>query len=301
MSVKAEPRGLHEPLEGGREGATVVVEPLLCGEIQLPPAFFEKPAGRFWLRKYLGLGVSKSDYWWVPIPAFLVHHPGAGPVLVDTGLHPSVATDPKQNMGLMTRLAEFRVDPDQPVPARLRARDLEPADVRVVVLTHLHTDHASGISEFPHATFVVAEAEWHAATTDKRPQLRGYRHQQFDFAFDYRTIDYDRGDVSSYETFGRSFDLFGDGSVRLVSTPGHSAGHQSVIARLSDSEFVIAGDAIYTYRQLEGGNEPPRPIDRHNWRRSLRELQLFRREHPDCVIVPGHDPEHWKTIAERYD
>ena len=99
-------------------------------------------------------------------------------------------------------------------------------------MTHLHVDHASGMSEFPGATFVITEAEWNAATTDSRPLLRGYRPAHYDYAFDYRTLSYDSEPVSSYATFGRTFDLFGDGSVRLASTPGHSAGHQSVICRL---------------------------------------------------------------------
>ena len=95
--------------------------------------------------------------------------------------------------------------------------------------------------------------------------------------------------------------LFGDGSVRLAYTPGHSAGHQSVICRLSDRDFVIAGDVIYTLDQLKGGPEPARPYDRHNWRRSMRELQLFSQQYPQAVIVPGHDPFHWETLKKRYE
>ncbi len=86
---------------------------------------------------------------------------------------------------------------------------------------------------------------------EARPTLNGYRRVHFDFAFDYRTIDFDRGGIDSYATFGRSFDLFGDGSIRLAYTPGHSAGHMSVIARLKERDFVIGGDATYTLAQLE--------------------------------------------------
>ena len=148
---------------------------------------------------------------------------------------------------------------------------------------------------------MITEEEWIAATTDSRPFLRGYRHEHFDYAFDYRTLSYDSDAISSYATFGRTFDLFGDGSVRLASTPGHSAGHQSVICRLRDRDLVIAGDAIYTIGQLGDAPEPPRPLDRHNWRRSMRELQHFARTYPQAVILPGHDPEHWKTVEKRYE
>jgi N-acyl homoserine lactone hydrolase len=147
---------------------------------------------------------------------------------------------------------------------------------------------------------VLSEREWHAATTDPRPLLRGYRPAHYDYAFDYRTLSYDSDAIQSYSSFGRTFDLFGDGSVRLASTAGHTAGHQSVICRLAERDLVIAGDAIYTLGQLSGAPEPPLTVDEHNWRRSLRELQLFQRQYPQAVIIPGHDAEHWRTLETRY-
>ena len=69
----------------------------------------------------------------------------------------------------------------------------------------------------------MTETEWEAATTDPRPLLRGYRPSQFDFVFDYRSLSYDGPNVTSYSSFGRTFDLFGDGSVRLAS-PAWSLG-----------------------------------------------------------------------------
>jgi N-acyl homoserine lactone hydrolase len=301
MPVHAEPKRLARPLPGGSPGVTVTVEPLRAGELQLPAAFVERAGGRLEKARMLGLGTPRSRWVWFPVPAFLIRHPSAGAVLVDTGLHPSVAAKPSENMGrLVARFARPRLDPGQDVPAQLRARGLDAKEIKYLVLTHLHHDHASGISEFPNATVVLTEEEWTAATIDRRPLLRGYRRAQFDFVFDYRLVDYDRMGISSYGSFGRTFDLFADGSVRLASTPGHSAGHQSVIARLASRDFVIAGDAAYTQRQLDGGPEQPRPADEHKWRRSLRELRLFRDQFPDAVIVPGHDPGFWERIEERY-
>ena len=174
-------------------------------------------------------------------PPILIRHPVAGPFLVDTGLHASVAAKPAENLGRRsTRFSRPRSSPAQDLPAQLRERGVDPKSLRLVVMTHLHFDHTSGMSEFPSATFVITEAEWIAATTDSRPFLRGYRPAHYDYAFDYRTLSYDSDAISSYATFGRTFDLFGDGSVRLASTPGHSAGHQSVICRLRDRDLVIA-------------------------------------------------------------
>ncbi len=301
MSVRADTKPLTLPIPGGRQGATVAVEPLDTGQTQAPPHFLERRK-RFPVALGMsGFGTPRSKWNWLPTPAFIVHHPSFGPFLIDTGFHPSVASKPVENLGLMGRFARPRMEPGQDVAAQLRARKIDASKISLVVMTHLHFDHASAMSEFPGATFIVTEDEWHAASTVSRPLFHGYHRAQFDYAFDYRTVSYAGDEVSSYATFGRTIDLFGDGSVRLASTPGHSAGHQSVILRLADRDFVVAGDAVYTMNQLEGGPEPPRPEDPHNWRRSMRELARFHAGFPDAVIVPGHDPEFWPTLEKRYE
>ena len=302
MSVKAETRPLSEPLPGGgASGVTVTVEPLLGAETQTPQRFMESNGGRLALLRATGIGVPKSRWWWIPIPAFLIRHPIAGPILVDTAMHASVDAKPSANLGrTIAAFAKFRM-PEGDIPTQLRARGIDPKAIKTVVMTHLHFDHASGMAEFPNSTFVLSEDEWEAATTCSRPLLEGYRRSHFDYLFDYRTIDFNGPEVGSYASFGRTFDLFGDGSIRLAFTPGHTLGHVSVIARLRDHDFVIAGDAVYTRAQLNGDNVPPRPHDEHQWQRSRRELQRFARQFPQAVVVPGHDPAVWAELEERYE
>ncbi len=305
VAVHADAIPLEGPLPGGRAGASVVVEPMIAGVGNQPPEQFETSGGPFsGLRSY-GVGVSKKRYWTIPCPAFLVRHPSAGLILIDTGLHPSVATDPRQNMGrLLQRFGGFSLEVGEDVPSRLRTMGLDPRQVGTVVMTHLHMDHASAMSEFPDSTFVITAAEWDAATLDKRPALRGYRTAHFDHVFDYRLIDFEDEeylDINSYGSFGRTYDLFGDGSIRLAYTPGHSAGHMSVILRLPRRDFIVAGDAIYTHRQLEDGPPPGRILDEHAWHRSVQELKLFRQEYPYTIIVPSHDPEFWAKLESRYE
>jgi glyoxylase-like metal-dependent hydrolase (beta-lactamase superfamily II) len=301
MKVRAETRRLAAPLPGGKAGATVAVELFRAGEFATPRAFVES-ARPFPLLRMAGLGTPRSKYLTLPVPAFLIHHPSAGPFLVDTGLHPSVSARPAENLGRLTAsLGKPRLAPGEDVPAQLRSRGIDPKQLGLVVMTHMHFDHTSAMSEFPNASFVLTEDEWVSATTESRPALHGYRRQHFDYAFDYRTVSYDADSIDSYATFARTFDLFGDGSVRLASTPGHSAGHQSVICRLADRDLVIAGDAIYTIAQLDDAPEPPRPYDRHNWRRSMRELRRFAEQYPQAVIIPGHDQAHWETLEKRYE
>jgi N-acyl homoserine lactone hydrolase len=303
MKVRVEPKPLHEPLAGGTPGATVTVEPMVAGRVTWPQTMMERPGGRFETLKLVRALLTGQPAATVPVPAFLIRHPSAGAILVDTGLHPSIATDGKENFGgLGARIGKPGLDPGEDVPAQLRERGLDPGEIPVVVMTHLHLDHSSAISEFPNSTFVISETEWEAAATGPRPLLNGYRRPHFDYAFEYRTVDFDRGGIDSYATFGRCFDLFGDGSIRLASTPGHSAGHMSVIAHLAERDFVIGGDATYTQGQLDGTAPlAPRPFDAHNYRRSLQELKLFKREFPGAVVTPGHDPEFYAGISARYE
>lgn len=303
MKVHAEPRPLTAPLAGGgRESTTVAVEPLKVGEVMFPKAAFESTGGPLAKLRATGIGLGRAGWMTVPCPAFLIRHPTAGPLLVDTGLHPSISTRPAANFGrLAAWFAKPRLEPGEDLPAQLRGRGVDPRSIRTVVMTHLHYDHASGMSEFGSAAFVLTEAEWRAATTVGRPIFHGYRRAHFDYAFDYRTVSYDGPNITSYSSFGRTFDLFGDGSVRLVSLPGHTVGHQAVLCRLRARDLVIAGDAIYTYGQLTSAPLPPRAEDPHTYRRSIQELRLFHRQFPGAVIIPGHDPEHWAELRERYE
>jgi len=302
MSVSVEPHPLHDPLAGGTRGATVTVEPLVAGHAEWPQALMVSPGGHLLGAKLLRAILTGQDAVSVPCPVFLIRHPSAGAILVDTGLHPSVATDGSENFGsLGARFGKPTLAPGEDAASQLRKRGLEPGEIPIVVMTHLHLDHTSAISEFPNSTFVVSETEWNFAASAGKT-TNGYRRAHFDYAFEYRTVDFDRANIDSYASFGRTFDLFGDGSIHLAFTPGHSPGHMSVIARLAERDFVIGGDAVYLLSQLEGSDgPPPRPHDSHNWRRSLQELRLFRSQFPDAVITPGHDPEFYSRIEQRYE
>ena len=225
MKVNAEPTPLREPLEGGTEGATVVIEPLNTGDTAWPPTFFDR-AGTGLIKRLRAVGFGSSPESWEsrPVPAFLVRHPSLGNILIDTGLHPSVVRNPRDKFSRWTA-RHYRIEEGEDIVSQLRDRGLAPTDIAFVVLTHLHEDHASGIEAFPDSQFVFSATEWEGATTGSFPQFRGYNPDHYDYAFEYFTVDFDADFIESYGPFGRSFDLFGDGSVRLAYTPGHSAGH----------------------------------------------------------------------------
>jgi len=296
--VAAQARAADLPLPGGVPGTSVAVHPLLTAELLVPPTFAARPEGRFPVARALLAG--RDDWMYVPVGAFLIEHPGAGMVLVDTGLPSTVATDPSPTLGTRFTLAvrDARMEPGQAVAGQLRARGLEPSTVGVVVMTNLQFDHAGAVAEVPEATYVVDRREWNAAGAGGF--TRGYRRQLVDHASDWRTVDFDAQDVDAFAGFGRSLDLFGDGSLRLVATPGHSPGHLSVIVRLRDRELVLAGDAAPSRANIESGRPGLFVADEHLYRRSLRELQRYLEITPDAMVICSHDAELWPGLEAVY-
>jgi len=301
MALAAEPRRASLPLPGGRQGAAVRLHPLLVATMSAPPGILHRHQGSLAGLRGLGVGVPRNSYVELPVGAFLVEHPGAGPVLIDTGFHGSVAIDPVNAMGRLGALIfkSVEMEPGHAVPDQLRGLGVEPAAIETIVLTHLHADNVGGIGHFPEATLVLDEAEWHAAVAGG--ERDGYVKRWFDHAFDYRLLDFRGTDAASFASFGHALDLFGDASVVLVSTPGHSEGHLSVVLRLAGGrEALIAGGAVPTAETLRTGDLPGKVADEHRFKRSLREIQLYVEQTPSALIVPGLDLPCWRGLDPAY-
>jgi N-acyl homoserine lactone hydrolase len=270
-----------------------------------PVYWFHRAAGPTATLRALGIGVPAEQHVRVPIIAFLVEHPTAGLVLIDTGFHRSLAAGPSseraRNLGPVGRVIgrDIRMRPEQTVAAQLKERGIDPTDVSLVVMTHLHFDHASALSDFPSATVLVSEPEWNAACA-RGSFLRGYSLAQLDPRPAYRTLDFSAPPARPRGPFAQTLDVFEDDSLTLAFTPGHSAGHLSAILRLGDREALIAGDAIYTMATLREGKRPWRSEDHKAFERSLQAIQAYDREHPDALIVPGHDMDQWEQLDARY-
>ena len=113
------------------------------------------------------------------------------------------------------------MEPEQAMPAQLRARGIEPQRDPLVVMTHLHLDHASAISEFTNAVFVLGQGEW-AAVHAPRPTFNGYMRKHVAHAVDYREVPYDTGSTDSYSTFAR---VLRPVRGRLGAPPPHARPH----------------------------------------------------------------------------
>ena len=118
----------------------------------------------------------------------------------------------------------------------------DPKDVRWVVMTHMHGDHAGGIGHFPNNEILLSRPEANAALARTGP-LTGYLNMHYPSWLKPTEIEFTDG---PWESFYRSETLTKDGKVHIVSTPGHTEGHMSVVIELEDYCVLIAGDASYS-------------------------------------------------------
>ena len=224
----------------------------------------------------------------VPVPFFLIRHP-QGDVLVDGGNPLAVARDPHAHWGALANVFEVHMTEEQHCVAQLRRLGVGPDSVGHVVQTHLHIDHTGALGHFPDAAVVVHARELEAARTSDAPHACG----------DVRE-DYDRSE-RRWQLAGGELDLFGDGAIRLLETPGHSAGHMSLLLELEETgPVLLTADAADNRAQWEG-REPPRALfSREQASRSLERLCDLARQ-TDALLVLGHEPEDWSRLKRAPD
>ena len=219
----------------------------------------------------------------LPVPVFLIEHP-KGSALFDTGLHPDCQHDPDGRLG--PRLAGlFRIgfQPGEEVGAQLEMIDRDPGKIDLIINSHFHFDHVGGNALIPNATMLVQRHEWEAGLDPDIAARHGYNPRDFDLGHKVRLVDGEH-------------DVFGDGSVVCLPTPGHTPGHQSLKLRLTGGDVVLAADSCYFCRTLRERRLPRFVYDRDQMHASLDRLAAL--EKSGARIFFGHDPDFWATIPQ---
>lgn len=219
-----------------------------------------------------------------PYFMYVVTHP-QGNVLFDSGAHPALRTDPESRLGEAAADFEMRLEADHQIERRLASIGMTPGDIDVVVQSHLHFDHAGGLGWLTHAPILVQREE--LAFARNPPVYQRLIYVQADFAMDLKWQELD-GD----------HDVFGDGLVSVISTPGHTRGHQSLLVRLEGGTVFLLADAAYLVAKMRTRSLPgilwsPDAIIA-SWER-IEEIE--RREHARLITTHELDFETSVKLA----
>jgi N-acyl homoserine lactone hydrolase len=232
----------------------------------------------------------------VPVSFFLIHHP-KGNVLFDCGNNDKVITDPTY-WGPMAAMLENPANnsrsPDVAIDAQLQKAGFKVSDINYVILGHMHLDHAGNVAKFPGATLVY-----------QRDEIINALWPKPGFAGPYIPADLEplRSQVGSplpsrqkvIELNG-DLDLFGDGSILIHRSVGHTPGSEQAVVRLPKTgAIVLTSDAAYLPENFEKdllpsvslAYDPAGIMQGYQWIKQMRDLE-------GAQVFMAHDAEGYK-------
>jgi len=227
----------------------------------------------------------------IPVNMWVIDHP-KGLVVYDTGNNVAVS-DGKCKSHWAAGLCDF-LKPSQTradvIDEQLKKLGYAPDKVKAVITSHAHLDHIGNIKLFPKAVHVLQRKELYQAWWPEKFQRDGaFVMGDFDGPardFDYLELDGDH-------------DLFGDGTIMILSTPGHTLGHQSVKVKLGSGQTIIlAQDAIWFTVNMEGY---PAGLNYSvkDYNNSIQRLKMMR-DLENAELFFGHDPDQFSTKGNKW-
>jgi len=238
--------------------------------------------------KYIKMNQGDDDFE-IPVPWFLIKHP-RGNIVIDGGNAIETAIDKRAHWGAVCDAYDPIMNVHETCVEQCHSVGIEPEDVRYVLQSHLHLDHSGAVGRFPGAQHIVQRLEYDYAFNPDWFSAGAYIRADFDRpGLDWKFLGGEYTD---------NFDLFGDGSVRMIFTPGHSPGHQSFLIALPNTGPVLLTiDAAYT---LDHWNDKALPglissaVDAVDSVHKLHKIA----EDTGAMVVTGHDPDNWKAFRK---
>lgn len=211
-------------------------------------------------------------------PCFVIRHP-KGVLVWDTGLGDKLA---ETKGGVDFPLGHMQVDVT--LIDQLKQIGLTPADVTYLAFSHTHFDHTGNANEFPDATWILSKAElaWDEGTPPEAVKVETFSA--------YKT--------AKKQLIDGDYDVFGDGTVRILRTPGHTPGHQSLELKLKKSGVVIlSGDLVHQRANFVHRRVPPFNVSRADTLASMdRIATILKNTHGRLVVQ--HDANDFKALPK---
>lgn len=238
--------------------------------------------------------------------AALLHHPTQGWLLWDTGYAPRMLDATRRWPWRLYRQATpLRLRPELAVVAQLGRWGLESGDIGHVIISHFHADHIAGLRDFSDASLIAHRAAYAdvAQRHGLRALSRAFIPSLLPPDFEQRVTLLPSFDGPSLPGLGPTYDLFGDGLLRLVELPGHARGQIGLLAQTQRGPIFLAADGCWLTRSIRE-RRPPQWItslfvdDRQAVRTTIDALHEFSQACPDVTLIPSHCPEAFAREVE---
>jgi N-acyl homoserine lactone hydrolase len=221
----------------------------------------------------------------LPLPAFLIEHE-RGLVLLDTGCRPDAHDRPPPEVygDVVASAWPLHCPPENRLDRQINKAGFELEDVTHVIVSHTHIDHTGGLYLFPRAEFYISEEELRYAF---------WPHPFWEVIFGRE--DLERARSFKWNLLSADLDLFGDGSLQILRTPGHTPGHMSLLVKLGSRAFILAADAGTTLKNFDG---VPCPVDLDTTAafRSIERIKRVSAAH-EAELWVAHDPGTWDKLG----
>ena len=252
------------------------------------------------LLKASGMTTPKEDWIWLPVSVYLIEHP-KGLILVDTGWHRDMSPEgvydkAAQIKSLGSRILynvnQGQIPLGEAIDEQLETMCIKPADLDYVLLTHLDCDHANGLRAVKDAKhIIVAQEELDCAR--KNGFIR-YKKKWWE-GVDLQTIEWNGTEGPAQ----KSFDLFGDGSIKMINIPGHCDGLCAVKITREDGKYVLLfSDGGYATKSCKEMITSGVSLDKEMQRKSL---QWIREQSMDANCIESlatHDTDIKPHVIE---
>ncbi len=221
----------------------------------------------------------------IPVPFFVIRH-GSSWVAYDSGNNAQVAVDPIKYWGKNVCAAYMPVmKPHEEFKIQIKRIGLKPENLHAVIMSHGHLDHCGALEDL--------------AGTDVPVYLQRLEleHIQKQVASGKRTAyipaDFNKMSQCNIKVLDGMFDVFGDQSVIVIPTPGHTPGHQSILVRTSSGQnLILAQDACYTLENMIANIPPGLADDIPDAMISIHHFKAM--TVLGAKLVPPHDPDWWQ-------